>query len=155
MRSKHIVSIVLIVFVVFSIILLVNKETREVNSVPFVEDTGDNAIQKTIVYYFHMSKRCVNCIFIENNTKETIAREFSEEIKNGSLEMQIINVSDPENRHYIEDYELITQSVVLVEKKGNQEIRKKKLDDIWELVGDVEPFTNYIFNETNSFLLRG
>lgn len=156
MKSKYIISAILIVFVAVSLVFLIKQETKTVNPNIVSDSTvnEENATPKTVVYYFHSSKRCMSCNFIEEQTVSAINENFTDQLKNKELEIRIVNVSEPENRHFIDEYELITQSVVLVEKKGNADIRQKKLEEVWDFVGDIEPFKNYIYNETKNFISR-
>lgn len=49
------------------------------------------------VYDFHSTNRCVTCKAIESNTQYTLDTYFAEEIKNGEITFQIINIDDDEN----------------------------------------------------------
>ena len=55
---------------------------------------------KTIqVYDFHTTNRCITCKAIEANTKYTLDTYFAEELKDGTITFQILNIDD-------ENYEL-------------------------------------------------
>jgi hypothetical protein len=68
---------------------------------------------KVIAYYFHTNTRCSTCIKIEQYSKEAIEKGFPEELKSGALE-KIVNYQNPENRHYMQDYKLVSKSLILV-----------------------------------------
>ena len=63
-----------------------------------------------------------------------------------------MNVESTENQHFIEDYQLRTRSVVLVELQDGKQIRWKNLEKVWQLVQDKDAFFNYIQEETGEFL---
>jgi hypothetical protein len=63
---------------------------------------------------FHSTSRCTTCRTIERYSKEAIDKYFVDELKNGILEFKPVNVDEPENRHYIQDYQLYTRSLVLI-----------------------------------------
>ena len=65
-----------------------------------------------------------------------------------------MNVQLPENRHYIQDYQLFTKSLVLVLVKGGREREYKVLNDTWELVGDKKRMQRYVEEEVRTYLRK-
>lgn len=108
--------------------------------------------EKVVVYYFHTTARCVSCHKIEQYTKETLESSFSDAMTSGKIDFQMLNTEDPENRHFVQDYQLYTKSVVLSKVKDGKEIEFKNLDKIWNLLGNKEKFSEYIKLETQDFL---
>ena len=107
---------------------------------------------KVIAYYFHGTSRCPTCRTIERYSKEAIERYFAQELKNKTLEFKPINVEEPENRHYIQDYQLYTKSLVLVRYKDDNQQKWKNLSEVWSYVSDKEKFYRYVKDETERFL---
>jgi hypothetical protein len=99
---------------------------------------------KLIVYYFHTTFRCWTCNQFENLTKAVVAERFADQTKQGLLEIRILNVDNPENRHYIKGYKLYTKSVVLSLTAGGAEMAWENLDQIWQLVRDEQKFREYV-----------
>jgi hypothetical protein len=64
----------------------------------------------------------------------------------------MVNVDEPENEHFIEDYGLYTRSLVLSEVVDGEETRWRNLDRIWELVGDPPAYDTYVREELAAFL---
>ena len=97
---------------------------------------------------FHGNMRCVTCNKFEALVKETLAERFGDETAKGRLSLQVANVDKPENEHFIKDYGLTTQSVVLA--KGGD---FRNLDQIWTLVrqGD-EAFKEYVAKNIREML---
>lgn len=117
-----------------------------------IEDPPKEAGHLVVAYYFHGTSRCVTCLRIEEYAREAIEVGFPEEIQSGALEWYAIDVEQPQNEHYITDYELTTRSLVLVDMDGGEQTRWKNLGRVWELVADKEAFVNYVREETQAYL---
>jgi hypothetical protein len=113
---------------------------------------ADTTAHHFIAYYFHTTKRCPSCIKIEAYTKEAIDSGFGENLKAGSLEWQVVNTDEPENEHFLKDYQLFTKSVVLVDMQSDRQVKWTNLAKVWELLGDKEEFVKYIQSELTSFM---
>ena len=86
---------------------------------------------KVIAYYFHGTFRCTTCRTIEKYSKEAIELYFAKEMKNGTLEFRPVNVEEPENRHYSQDYQLFSRALVLSLNKDGKEVKWKNLTEVW------------------------
>lgn len=107
---------------------------------------------KVIAYYFHGTFRCTTCRAIEHYSHEAIQTYFAEELGNGSLEFRPVNIEEPENKHFIQDYQLVTRSLVLSLVSDGKETKWKNLADVWELVRDKEKFFQYVKDEVDILL---
>ncbi len=105
-----------------------------------------------VAYYLHGKARCVSCTTIEELTKNALDTHFADAQKSGLLEVRIINVETLENRHYIQDYQITNQSVILSEVQNGKEVRWKNLKQVWRLLRDEKAFDDYIRTETDAFL---
>ena len=173
MKSKTIVTAALLLFVAVSVIYLVVKETREksehnpAHPGPATSQTGREQDKATsassekpktasmvVVYYFHGNARCGTCHTIEDYAKEAVYSGFADEIKNGRLEWRVVNVDEPGNEHYVEDFQLVsTASVVLERLAGGKRQEWKNLQRVWELVrGEKDDFLKYVQKETRGYL---
>ncbi len=110
--------------------------------------------KKVIVYYFHGNYRCPTCLMLERLSKKAVTENFSKELSSGLLEYRSVNVDEPENRHFVDDFGLFTKSLVLVEKDGRKTLRYKNLGKIWILVRDEAAFKNYVKDEVEGFLKK-
>lgn len=108
--------------------------------------------EKVIAYYFHTSFRCVSCRKIEQYTEESIKEYFGKQIESGKLIFKVINVDGKENKHFINDYQLYTKSVVLSLVKDGKEVKFKNLGKVWEHLNSKNKFFQYIKDETQKFL---
>ncbi len=108
--------------------------------------------RRVVAYYFHGNVRCRTCRKIEASAADAIQRVFADELKAGRLEWRPTNVEQPANAHFVQDYQLVTRSLVLVELKDGKQVRWKNLDQVWELVSDDIRFAQYVQREVKAFL---
>lgn len=108
--------------------------------------------RKVVAYYFHTNTRCSTCRKIEQYSQEAIKEGFAEELKNGKLEMRIVNYEQPENRHFIQDYKLVSKSLVLVNMVDGKQTKWTNLKLVWQLTGRKDAFLNYVRKEVRSYL---
>lgn len=161
MNAKKVTLIVLSIFVAISIGYLVYSETRDTQqpqSGVAGQETSSTVKEKqpldriVRVYYFHTTFRCPTCLKIEEYTKHAIISSFGPEINNGTVVWKVLNIEEPQNRHFVDDFKLFTKSVVLVDEQRGKQVRWKNLDKIWELVRDQSGFTDYIRSEVKQYL---
>ncbi len=106
------------------------------------------------VYYFHGTYRCITCRTIEMYTREAINEAFLTELGDGSLHLRVINMQDPENRAYVDDFGLEYYIVVLERVEDGKRVEWKKLEGVWDLLGDKQSFKKYVIDETRDYLKR-
>lgn len=104
------------------------------------------------VYYFHGTVRCTACINVEFYTSEVLETYFSNELQNGRLQFVTFNTDELQNQHYIKDFQLVSNSLVLAHYKGNKLIKYKNLADVWEYERNKEKCLSYIKTEIEQFL---
>ena len=133
-------------------------QTADTENEPQIPVTSEKKVthRKVVAYYFHGNMRCMTCRTIEAYTKEAIDTAFAEALKDNRLEWQVINVEEPSNEHFVQDFQLVTRSVVIAEVVDGKCIRWKNLQRVWELVrGDKEGFLKYVQDETKAYLEAG
>ena len=108
-----------------------------------------------VAIYFHGNVRCATCKKIESYTDAAVQSGFPEELEKGTLAWQVINVDEEENTHFVQDFQLVTRSVVLAEYREGKVVRWENLDKVWQLVRSKERFVDYIQSETRKFLGEG
>ena len=89
---------------------------------------------------------------IEKHTRETVEKDFAQDLASKRVLFRTIDVQETENRHFIEDYRLYSKSVVLSLIKNGKEIRWKNLPDIWKYAHNRDRFNQYIRSEIEAFL---
>jgi hypothetical protein len=107
---------------------------------------------EVVAFYFHRTVRCQSCLQIEDWARQAIEQQFTGELTGGLIEWHPVNIEEPGNEHFEKDYELTSQSLVLVRMKDGQPVEWKNLKSVWELLGDYARFAEYVQTETTSFL---
>ena len=107
---------------------------------------------RIIAYYFHTTLRCASCRQIEAYSHEAIATAFAKELADGRLVWRLVDVEEKGNEHFVDDYDLFTKSLVLVEEARGQQVRWKNLAKVWELLPRKERFCRYVQDEVRGYL---
>jgi hypothetical protein len=108
--------------------------------------------RKVVATYFHGKVRCATCRRVEAYAREAVEEAFGPEIAAGNVEFRAIDVEEPQNRHFIRDYHLVTRSVVVSEEVGGAVTRWVRLDQVWALVGDRNSYLHYIQDAVHGYL---
>ncbi len=107
---------------------------------------------KFVAYYFHRTMRCPTCLSIEKQAREAIETGFADELEDGTVTWQAVNIEESGNEHFEKDFELTSSSLVLVEMAADEVGRWKNLERVWELVDDSFGFQEYVWTELAEFL---
>ena len=160
MKIKTALTVALLLFVVISIVALIARESGNYPRVSTESEADNNAVDtkmpenRIIVYYFHGNVRCPTCLTLEAYSKEAVETQFQDELKSGRVDWQVINYHETWNEHFLQDYDLSFQSVVLAEIKDGNEVRYTNLEKIWDLVGDKAAYIGYVGEEIRASLKR-
>jgi len=97
---------------------------------------------KLQVVYFHAKHRCPTCISIEENTRKTLNTYFANQLKDGTIKFQILDVSDEKNEKLVIKYEADGSGLYLTRLDGKKE--------------STTDFTNFAFsysrNQSEKFI---
>ncbi len=120
-------------------------------------DSGQAAVEKAtvgklIVTYFHGNARCATCRKLESYAQEVMDSSYASSMKDSSVVWRLINFDEEANDHFLKDYKMYNQSLILSYLVDGKETSWKNLDQIWLLVGDKEKYQTYIRDEINAFL---
>jgi len=116
----------------------------------FIE-ASSTSDKQLVVYYFHTNKRCKTCRNLENYAKESLQKNFSQQLGEGTIRWEVVNIDKSGNEHFVEEYGLFSSSIVLVKMKGNQPGQWKNLSRIWSLVKNKKAYMDYIHENIESF----
>jgi hypothetical protein len=133
---KKILLIVFALFLVFSV---------EINSTP-----SQKSYVKVV--YFHGKKRCTTCEKIEKYSQESVKKNFSKQLKSGKVKWAIIDFDKKENKHYLDDFALFNQSLVIIKYENGKQKVWKNCTKIWQLTDDEKKFKKYVKDEVNEYL---
>lgn len=146
---KRIIQIALLAVVAISLIWLVMPHQSKVDA---TSASTTAAPAEYVAYYFHRTARCVTCLKIEHSAHDVIFREFADQLREGKLLFLPTDVEATGNEHFIKEYELVSQALVLVNYDDGTVVRSRNLDRIWDLVGDSAQFNQYVRHEVATFL---
>lgn len=156
---KKTISIILGLFIATSIVYLVvtelrNPETKQEKKT--VENKSENSQPDRLdIYYFHATGRCNSCLKIEKYTRSAIENGFKDELKSGKIVFKMVNIDEPENKHFIKDYELYTKSVIVQQIKKGKPAKWENLDQVWDLLDNETQFSLYIQDEVKKMSRAG
>lgn len=105
-----------------------------------------------VAYYFHGNLRCATCRKLEAYSEEAVTQAFPDELTSGRLAWRVVNTDELEHKHFVEDFQLTTKSLVLVAYENGEVIRFENLTKVWQLVRDREAFLEYVRDATREFL---
>jgi hypothetical protein len=152
MNVKKVVTLALLIFVAASVGYMVARENcvcsiakQDAPQAVSLTDTPQvEPNEAIIVYYFHGDVRCPTCHKLESYAKESLDMYFTQDLADGRIIWKPTNVDSAGNEHFIEDYELVTKSVVLSKIVNDQQVDWKNLDQIWDLVSNKDKYLAYI-----------
>lgn len=145
---KRILQISLLTVVIASVVWLVLPRGTKTDA----SSVSDTAPAEYVAHYFHRTARCYTCLKIEYFAHHVILRDFADQLKQGKLLFLPTNVEVSGNEHFVNDYDLVSQALVLVKYDGTRVEQSRDLSRIWDLVGDSAGFDQYIHDEVATFL---
>lgn len=161
MNPKRLVTVLLLAFVGASVVALVRKECGASNpTVPppdaatatTVGTPATPSSGQVAVYYFHGSMRCATCRKIEAYAKEAVLGAFGNELASGTLTWREVDVEEPANGHFVDDFELSTRSVVVAHYRDGKCHDWKRLDQVWQLVDNKAALMELVRSATSAML---
>jgi len=108
--------------------------------------------KEIIVYYFKTTNGCASCTYVENYTDEALKTGFKKQMDDGTIDWKIVNLDNPENKHYIQDYQLSFKSVIVAEFEDGKQTRWKNLEMVWRLYKNKPAFLTFVQDEVKTYL---
>ncbi|MBT0653215.1 nitrophenyl compound nitroreductase subunit ArsF family protein [Geomobilimonas luticola] len=105
-----------------------------------------------VVYYFHGTLRCETCLLIETLAEGTLQADFPEELANGRLVWRPLSVDLPENAHFVKDFGLGANELVVIRQHKDGGATWGKVPDIWNLAANPGRFSQRLREEVVRFL---
>lgn len=117
-----------------------------------LESSGISKSNKSefVTYYFHPSARCETCLNIEAYSQNAV-KSWSVNNKR-EVVWKALNIDDPTNEHFRNDFNLQFSSLVLAEFQDGKIVKWKNLEEIWNLANDKSKFISYVNIELNLFI---
>ncbi|GBE14719.1 hypothetical protein BMS3Abin14_00769 [bacterium BMS3Abin14] len=105
-----------------------------------------------VVYYFHRKFICRSCEGIDEVVLEGLERYFPSDFSEGRLAMCTVNLDEPGNLHYLDDFDIVFNSIVVVDKRKGKVARFKNIEDLWDIFPDRKATIDLIRDEVSGFL---
>jgi hypothetical protein len=64
----------------------------------------------------------------------------------------VINLDGPGNRHYVQDYRLISKTVIVSDLAAGEEVRWENLQQVWTRQRDEREFETYVIDAVRRHL---
>lgn len=97
-----------------------------------------------LVTYFSSDVRCSTCVRIERMAREVVERNFAPELQSGRIAFRTVNLDGPGNQHFVQDYALISKTVIVSEQAKGQDVRWENLQQVWTKQKDKQAFEAYV-----------
>jgi len=76
---------------------------------------------------------------------------LKDELDADRIGFRAINIDEPEQAHYVQDFQLTMRTVVLVAEVAGKVVRWKRLDECWDRFDDPEDYTDYLRRSLGRF----
>jgi hypothetical protein len=73
-----------------------------------------NTEGKVEVYYFHFTRRCASCVNVQKATEKVLKDHYKEELENGTIIYNEVNLSDPESREIAKKLGIGRQALIVI-----------------------------------------
>jgi hypothetical protein len=108
--------------------------------------------RQLMVYYFHGTRRCKTCLYIESTAHDIVGRLFAAELESGRMAWNAVNYDEPENEHFVKEFGLVSSSLVLVEMINGKPASHEVLQKSWTLARDKPAVEHYIKQSVLKYL---
>jgi hypothetical protein len=147
--ARSLLTGALLLFVAAGVAVLAFKEFRGTTSRPDGSMTpaggmGVASGRGVIVYYFSGKVRCSSCRKIEALSRKAVEGGFAREMADGRLRFVAVNVDEPLNRHFVDEYRLDSSALVVVDVRNGKPAAWRNLRDVWTLLDDEPRFLEYV-----------
>jgi Zn-dependent alcohol dehydrogenase len=110
------------------------------------------ADDQVIMTYFISGTRCESCRKIETLARETAEQDFAEALASGKLVFRVIDTGEPGYRHFVQDYQITSKTVILSHRKDGRETEWADMAKVWDLLDDAPGFHAYLGERIREYL---
>ena len=107
---------------------------------------------QVVVYYFHRKFVCRSCEGIDETVLKGLERYFPVDLRDGRLAMCTVNLDEPGNLHYLDDFDIVFNSIIVVDRKNGKVVRFKNVEKLWDIYPDRKATIELIRDEVKGFL---
>ena len=147
MSPRGLVTILLLAFVAVSLGVLVAREVAP-------QRAADPALPADgiVLYYFHGPERCPTCERLEAACRRAVGIVAAERNPSPPPRVESVNFLDPANESLRETFDVGALSVALAEIEDGRVKRGRRLDGLWDVIGDADALADYVADELRRFL---
>ena len=109
-------------------------------------------VNVAVVYSFHGAVRCESCRRMEEWSRELVCRDFAADISAGRLRWQALDFDSPANKHFVDEFKILTSTIVVVELKNGTAVGAKNLQKSLQLADDRPGFEKLVAGEIRAAL---
>lgn len=116
-------NILFILLVILALSSCGNNQDARVKSIA-------KSAQKDVIeiLYFHGKQRCITCNAMEKLTKEVIEKDFAQQVKDGEIIFDIVDISTKEGEKIADKYEVTWSSLYINKWKDGHESKNNMTD---------------------------
>jgi hypothetical protein len=107
---------------------------------------------EVFVFYFHRTVRCSTCLEIEAGAAKVIKENFSQFLADGFIKWVPFNIDDEGGDEFAKQFDVNSNTLVVAKISKDRTLAYKKLEDVWQHVGNTEKFSKYVTDEINIFI---
>ena len=96
--------------------------------------------------------RCPTCLAIAANTARVIEENYPQHIADGTLMWMPFNLDDPGGDEFEKEFDVSVSTLVLAKTEDVNHTEYKKLEKVWDFIGDPVKFDSYVQKEVKLFL---
>jgi hypothetical protein len=112
----------------------------------------DVAKANVVVTYFTTDVRCESCRTIERLSRQAIDEGFPDEVARGDVVYRVLNTDRPENRHFVDDYEIANKTVIVSHQVAGKETEWQNRQDVWLMLDEPTEFFAYVREPVKKYL---
>lgn len=155
MSARRLTQIALLAVVVVTLALVLRPKGEANHGATTTDQEDANSGTSYVAYYFHGDRRCETCRAIEAQAEAVVRDEFADDLADGTLSWQAVNIDRPENEHFTQEFGMTHSTLVLVEREDGETRRFVSLDRVWELVHEGNAFHDYVHTELSNWMHPG
>jgi len=148
MKAMPLIRIMLLALVAASLVTWSVRTWRgaqaEPNASAVSEAWPDDGV---VVINFHGATRCDSCREIGRQSQAVVEREFRDAVRDDRMTWRVINFDEPAHRHFVEEFGLVSSTVVIIRREHGRDAEWRRLDDVWEHVFDPPVMGDYLRRE--------
>ena len=158
MNTKKLVSRLLLIFVAASLVVAVadvsglrqkflGSSPRSASNVTAADGRVELDAHRYAAIFYHAKHRCDTCRKIEESAHTALQPAIDAD----EILWEVSDYTSSENREAARSMDVMTSTVVLIERDNGEVVRFQNLDDVWLHTSDPEQMASFITESWKSF----